>query len=896
MACARRRFCSRPHDVLDAWSAVADQVTEDWESDQLVSPLVSEPRLRIVHAGLALVLACTVWNAFGTSAAQASEIETSPTFESDGFEISTSTVTFPEPSGDRDAARQRATVVELVDQPEMIIIDTEGAVATFLFRSLNNGTWSEWLEVETPLEEAPDGYFAADEGGGRASAIGPIWIGDGAEQIELALFGGSIDSVTVEALRDVLPEDPAVAEADLRTPGFSTAAPKPSIRARSSWATDGWQSGNNGCDGGPFYANNVRTVVVHHTVTSNSYSESQVDDILRGIYRTHAVINGWCDIAYNFLVDRFGTIWEGRTGGIDEPVIGGHAKGFNTWTAGVAVLGSHHTGGAPTAASVAAVEAVARWKLSFHGVDPLGVNWLQNRSSSPPHRFPEQAWVEMPAIVGHRDLGLTACPGNFLYPSIPGMREAAAADHIAASPHVPVGRNPAEFGPALLTLESAGGLRSAGAAFSRAVDPLPTGVVGVAVAGRNNRGQLLDSSGALTAFGGAAQISGEPAGSRTPVDLAMGTDEGRGWVLTNNGRIYRFGGAPDRSANSRPADGTTVAFALDETGAGYVLGATGSLHRVGGATERSLGATVDAVDIALFDEDNSSGIGGGWVLDRSGRLHAFGNAPAWQPESAVGTAVAVVAQGEYGGWVLDSEGRYVRFGEERRIQPISTTVGSPTAIDAAIVGWDASLEADDMRYAAALRELFLGTSGDPRAIDLLAHRAVEIGSATVVAELAASPEWAGVVITQMYIDVLGRAPDPSGLQFWLDRLSDGARTQDIGAQFYSSPEYVEEAGSTNAWLGQLYRALLEREPDPSGIQYWRDQMDGGMSPFEVTAQFYSSPESRNGRVEALYQRILGRAPEAGGQEFWANQLYQIDDIRLAVELATSGEYYDRVTE
>ena len=106
-------------------------------------------------------------------------------------------------------------------------------------------------------------------------------------------------------------------------------------------------------------------------------------------------------------------------------------KGFNTWTAGVAVLGNHHTAGAPSGAAVAAVESLAAWKLSLHGVDPLGVNWLQNRSSSPPHRFPERAWVEMPAIVGHRDLGLTACPGNLLYPSIPGMRQSAVPDHLS---------------------------------------------------------------------------------------------------------------------------------------------------------------------------------------------------------------------------------------------------------------------------------------------------------------------------------------------------------------------------------------------------------------------------------------------------------------------------------
>ncbi len=254
-----------------------------------------------------------------------------------------------------------------------------------------------------------------------------------------------------------------------------------------------------------------------------------------------------------------------------------------------------------------------------------------------------------------------------------------------------------------------------------------------------------------------------------------------------------------------------------------------------------------------------------------------------------------MAQGRYGGWVLDSEGRFVRFGSERRVQPISTTVSSPVAVDAAIVDWDTSLDSDDMKYAAALRTLFLGQAGSGRDIDLLAHRAVEFGSSTVVSELAGSEAWAGALLTTMYRDVLGRAPDPGGLRFWLDRLENGMLTQQVGAQFYSSPEYVEAAGSTDVWLRRLYRALLEREPDAPGLAYWKNRLAQGTSPYEVTASFYSSPESRNRRVVGLYQQILGRAPDAPGQAFWADQLNRIDDIRLAVELATSGEYYDRVT-
>ncbi len=845
---------------------------------------------RAVHQRLWLFCACIATAGSTLVVVPVSALPAATVEQADGFEVTTSSIEF----GSSPAGQQRVAPVSLplANEPEMVIIDTGGAEATFTMRSNNDGVWSDWVDVETPVDEAPDG-LAGEEGSVRASAIGPIWIGDGAQIVEIGLLDGAVDSVRIETLRSTISDDPVLAVSEDRADAataFSLEAPKPAIQPRSSWATDGWRSANSGCEGGPFYAENVRSIVVHHTVTTNNYAQSQVDDMLRGIYRTHAVINGWCDIAYNFLVDRFGTIWEARSGGTDLPVIGGHAKGFNTWTVGVAMLGDYHTGGSPTAAALAAVQSVAAWKLSLHGVDPLGVNWLQNRSSNPPMKYPTRAWVEVPAIVGHRDLGLTACPGKLLYPSIPGMRQALDADHIAAAPHVPAGRNPAEFGPALLTVESTGGLRSAGAAWSRAVDPLPAGRVAVAVGGRNNRGQLLDSSGRLTPFGGATSLAGQPAGSKTVVDLALGSDENQGWVLADDGRIHRFGAAPDRTAASRPPAGTAVAFALNASGTGYVLGASGTLHPVNGAAARSIASAVDAIDIALFDEGAS-----GWVLDRSGRMHPFGDAPAWQPERAVGQARAIVAQGRYGGWVLDSEGRYVRFGSERRIQPISTTVGSPLAVDAAVVDWDTSLDSDDMRYAAALRTLFLGQAGSGRDIDQLAHRAVELGPPTVVSELAGSEAWAGALLTKMYQDVLGRAPDPGGMRFWLDRLKNGMLTQQVGAQFYSSPEYVDAAGSTDAWLRQLYRALLERQPDGAGLAYWKDRLARGTSPYEVTASFYSSPESRNRRVVGLYREILGRAPDSGGQTFWADQLNRIDDIRLAVELATSGEYYDRVT-
>ena len=68
----------------------------------------------------------------------------------------------------------------------------------------------------------------------------------------------------------------------------------------------------------------VHAGFVHHTVNANNYTAAEVPAILRGIYAYHTQSRGWRDIGYNYLIDRFGRIWEGRYGGITRPVVGAH--------------------------------------------------------------------------------------------------------------------------------------------------------------------------------------------------------------------------------------------------------------------------------------------------------------------------------------------------------------------------------------------------------------------------------------------------------------------------------------------------------------------------------------------------------------------------------------------
>jgi flagellar hook assembly protein FlgD len=173
----------------------------------------------------------------------------------------------------------------------------------------------------------------------------------------------------------------------------------------------------------PKYASAIHFAVVHHTAGTNNYTAGQSAAIVRGIEIYHVQGNGWDDIGYNLLVDKYGQVFEGRYGGVDRPVIGAHAEGFNTGSVGVAVIGDYTSARLPAAAK-AALEEVLAWRLDLAHVDPLGTfQWISGGNP----RFPSGVPVFLRAIAGHRDTGYTDCPGNSLYAQLPQIAKDVAA-------------------------------------------------------------------------------------------------------------------------------------------------------------------------------------------------------------------------------------------------------------------------------------------------------------------------------------------------------------------------------------------------------------------------------------------------------------------------------------
>lgn len=281
--------------------------------------------------------------------------------------------------------------------------------------ALDGGGWSAWSELHFDPEPTVEPLAGVDvpeepDEGKPGAHSEPLWVGD-AGRYQLDMPGRQAESAQVhlvyETERRVAVAETAPAAGD---------PPHPVVWGRNAWGARPPRSS-------PTIAPELKLAIVHHTAGTNNYSWDQVPSLLRGIQAYHMDANGWDDIAYNFAIDRFGRVWEGRAGGIYSAVVGAHARGFNTGSTGVVVLGNYDQV-EPSWPALDAVSDIISWKFAAHDVDPRYPVAYQAGSGSPV--YPPGSWLTLNRIIGHRDVGQTACPGRYLYPYLNKFRSTVA--------------------------------------------------------------------------------------------------------------------------------------------------------------------------------------------------------------------------------------------------------------------------------------------------------------------------------------------------------------------------------------------------------------------------------------------------------------------------------------
>jgi uncharacterized protein with LGFP repeats len=199
----------------------------------------------------------------------------------------------------------------------------------------------------------------------------------------------------------------------------------PNIIARAQWGADEAVH----CGNRPF-DQPIRAAVVHHTAENNDYQPQDSAAIVQSIYAYHTQILGWCDIAYNALVDKYGQVFEGRAGALIGPVQGDHTGGFNRDSWGVAMIGNFDAV-APTPIQLQTLGRLIGWRLGLDHIDPKAMVALPSAGGENTN-FPLNAMAMLPTIFSHRDVGATDCPGTVAYGLLDEIRDTAS--HFSGPP------------------------------------------------------------------------------------------------------------------------------------------------------------------------------------------------------------------------------------------------------------------------------------------------------------------------------------------------------------------------------------------------------------------------------------------------------------------------------
>jgi hypothetical protein len=299
------------------------------------------------------------------------------------------------------------TLASAMREFDMVGLHWRGSGSVEFRTRSSAGKWSSWRRAAPEGEDLPD-LGSTETRATRGWRVGnPYWTG-ASDRIAYRLRGH------VVRLRAYFIRSP-----DVRIPLRRVSmAGSPPILSRMAWgANEAIRRAP------PSYAPSVQFALVHHTAGTNSYTPSQSAAIVRGIEIYHVQGNGWNDIGYNFLVDKYGQVFEGRYGGVDRNVIGAHAEGFNTGSVGVAMLGTYGSTAPPLVARNALANLLA-WRLDLAHVDPRStLTWVSGGNA----RFAAGVPVMLRAVSGHRDTGFTSCPGAALYAQLGAIAQKAAS-------------------------------------------------------------------------------------------------------------------------------------------------------------------------------------------------------------------------------------------------------------------------------------------------------------------------------------------------------------------------------------------------------------------------------------------------------------------------------------
>jgi hypothetical protein len=437
----------------------------------------------------------------------------------------------------------------------------------------------------------------------------------------------------------------------------------------------------------PKYAQ-ITKLFVHHTVT-DSGADSDPAATVRAIYTYHTQGNGWDDIGYNFLVDSAGRVYEGRWARDYAPgetptgedldgngVIGAQVLNHNIGSAGIAMIGDF-TNLEPTSAAMKSLERMLAWKADRHSI---------NVEASDPFTTTEGTVETFPNLAGHRDAGKTACPGDRLYPLLPGLRDRVAlAVSVANAPSK--GYWTATADGRVLPF---GAAQQAGSLAGR---HLNAPIAGMAPTQSGSGYWLLGGDGGVFSFGD-SKFYGSTGNIKLnkPIVRLEATPTGKGyWLVASDGGLFAFGDAGFfGSTGGMKLNKPVVGMAATPTGKGYWLVASdGGIFAFGDAG--FFGSTGDLkLNSPIVSMAADPIRDGYWLVARDGGVFAFdvpfyGSVPGYKPAAYAGSVQIRATETGKGYYIADTGGGIYTFGDAQFLGANANQKPPATAVDLALV-------------------------------------------------------------------------------------------------------------------------------------------------------------------------------------------------------------------
>jgi hypothetical protein len=144
----------------------------------------------------------------------------------------------------------------------------------------------------------------------------------------------------------------------------------------------------------------------------------------------------------------------------------------------------------------------------------------------------------------------------------------------------------------------------------------------------------------------------------------------------------------------------------------------------------------------------------------------------------------------------------------------------------------------------------------------------------------------------LFKQAFNRNIDPSGRTYWSNKLVTITRPEMLSRLTGSSEFYRRAGGTIPQFVDAVYQSVLGRAADPSGRQYWINRLNAGRSVEGVARSLVASSEYRRTTVNTTFDRVLDRAPSVGERDYWTNRIATTRVEVLIATLAASAEFYD----